>query len=197
MNASDQLGIIQTQKKCVQLEIKRIKQSLEEKLNEFKELSRKEQIIKQKTSDSPLKLKQLLHKERELPKRESFKMVQRYDADSVQSFTNLRMYQTVVSNDDFDKLSKDRQLIKMDKLITSMVENDIKGDWITIGVLYSIIKVKSKEDDGFYCLSFTDLKNAGCRLFLEEKVYRGLNGIAVQGSVVALLNCQIIIPSEV
>ncbi|KAJ3363988.1 minichromosome maintenance- protein, partial [Kappamyces sp. JEL0680] len=76
-------------------------------------------------------------------------------------------------------------------------DDGIAGDWITVGILYHKSRVLWLEKSRVHLVVFslTDLRGAHFRLFLAGEAFEEKKNQEI-GSVVALLNCKVLRPSQ-
>jgi hypothetical protein len=116
-----------------------------------------------------------------------------FDNISKESHTNIRMHNTLISSEQFSQKMQGRKYVPIGKVLDSMIGDDIDGDWAPIGIVYNKSKVfTSSGGERIQCYHCTDLKKDSFRLFLIENQLENVSC----GSVLAVLNCKIVKPSE-
>lgn len=110
-------------------------------------------------------------------------------------FAGVEVSNPVISSAIFDQRTKDRRLIKISKIETTLKGNDIEGDWVTVGVVVrKVTQKKSSSGKNFSVWHLSDLclgtENNVLALFLFGSSYDEHWKIQV-GRVIAILNPEI------
>ncbi|KAJ2999591.1 hypothetical protein HDV02_002556 [Globomyces sp. JEL0801] len=99
---------------------------------------------------------------------------------------------TIVTNEEMKKRMIGRQFIPLRNIQDQVHEDEIEGDWVTIGIVFNIQSYKNKTNDTNQIVNLIDFNNNTVRLFLI-----GFHMDFVIGNVIAILNPSIVLPSEV
>jgi hypothetical protein len=112
----------------------------------------------------------------------------------VEPHTNIRIHDVRVPMSRFKERMIGRKYISIENIVKMMIGDEIEDDWVTIGVIYHRSKrFENKLGQKIQCYDCTDLKDNYFRMFaIDLELDECKNG-----SVIAVLNCDIIKPSEV
>ena len=196
---------LEIQKKETLAEIQKCKNNLAALNDTYAALSKKQQLARERECNSPTQNRDLLKELLKHPKRRTIgsctngkdrskaNREQSLSGDEVlEEFSKIRMVNVQIPPSEFHDRMKNRRFIKMDEIERSMVDGDIPGDFVIIGILVHQ-KVVQCEDTTVKALVLTDLHQNYLRLFLVE---RALEKQYEDGSLVAILNPQILMPSK-
>ena len=196
---------LEVQKREIIQEIQNCKSKLALLNEEYAKLSKKQQVARERDAQSPILQKNLLHELLKNPKRRSDSNQQKLNKSPtntlfqgpremvVEQFSRLRMVNVKVTNAEFGDRMKNRRYIKMDEIERLMIDGDIPGDFVIIGILVHQ-KTLILEDTTIKVLLLSDLHQNYVRVFL---VADALTKEFTKDSIIAILNPQILIPSKV
>jgi hypothetical protein len=166
-------------------------------INEYEKISTMIKEMKRSESNQENPLAKLLEKEKiSRPRLQmEFKPVVHDTVDfEEEPNTKIRISKVKVSMDTFKARMVGREYIPIEDILSRMIGNDIEGDWVAIAVVYHISKkFENKLGQKIQCFDCTDLRGNCFRLFAVDMVLDQ----CTKGSVIAVLNCEIIKPSEV
>ncbi|KAI8901600.1 hypothetical protein BC833DRAFT_114176 [Globomyces pollinis-pini] len=114
-----------------------------------------------------------------------------YENQSIEYHTKFKMHSTIVTNEEMKKRMIGRQFIPLRNIQDQVHEDEIEGDWVTIGIVFNIQSYKTKTNDTNQIVNLIDFNNNTVRLFLI-----GFHMDFVIGNVIAILNPSIVLPSE-
>jgi hypothetical protein len=108
---------------------------------------------------------------------------------SLEPFSQLRMDKVRFDPALFADRMKNRRFIGIDQIETNLIDGDIEGDWVTIGIISGIQTIKTQDRQLLAVL--TDLSQNYVRLAIPA-------GFEVEpNDIIAILNAQVICPSQV
>lgn len=111
-------------------------------------------------------------------------------------FSNVRIVRPLIEITAFKNRMSDKKMVKLNniRLHLNKKNNDIEGDWVTVGIIADKLPIRKTKTGADYSIwKLNDLQN------LDKSVILMLFGDAhetqwrlVKGSVIALLNCKIL-----
>jgi regulator of replication initiation timing len=168
------------------------KDRLKRLVNEYTSISETIKDLQQN-----VELQMLLEKEKTIRPRLQMDLKPKKEDDrpfEVEPNTKIRICDVLVPMEIFKYKLVGREFVFIEEIIPKMIGNDIDGDWTTIAVIYHISKrFENKLGQKIQCFDCADLRGYFFRLFVVDSLLDQCSN----GSVIAILNCQIIKPSEV
>lgn len=184
------LALLEKRKAEIEDLMVRHKEKLKMLIEEYKKI--KETINELTEPTNPLQ--ELMDKEKQQKLKPRLQMNVKSDQEKVdfevEPNTQIRIRDVKVPMDTFKKRLIGRQYVPIDQILS--VREDTENDWVSVGVVYHISRqFENKLGQKVTCYECTDLKDGYFRLFTVD-----FEADCESGSVVALLNCEIVKPVE-
>lgn len=110
--------------------------------------------------------------------------------------SKFRIYDRKVTHVEMESKMINRKFIPLAEISALMSNEDIPGNWVTVGIICNKVSPQpTKDGEVLCCIDLTDLCNNMCRVFLLEKVSKKHKNLSI-GSIIAVLNPTIILPNE-